>query len=64
MYWIEGKGNNYTIKVGTLDGSSAKVIVNSGDLKKPTGLFYHIEKHRYVLTFANLQCFNCKLVKD
>lgn len=46
VYWIEGKGNNYTIKVGTLDGSSAKVIVNSGDLKKPTGLFYHIEKHR------------------
>lgn len=46
VYWIEGKGNNYTIKVGTLDGSSAKVIVNSADLKKPTGLFYHIEKHR------------------
>lgn len=46
VYWIEGKGNNYMIKVGILDGSLVKVIVNSGDLKKFIGLFYYIEKYR------------------
>ncbi|XP_062572883.1 low-density lipoprotein receptor-related protein 1B-like [Saccostrea cucullata] len=46
IYWIEGLGRNYTIKVGKFDGSPAKVIVNSTNLKKPTGLFYHVEKHR------------------
>jgi hypothetical protein len=46
LYWIEGRGNNYTIKAGTLDGSSEKAIVNSDSLKKPSGLFYHIEKNR------------------
>lgn len=34
------------IKVGILDGSLVKVIVNSGDLKKFIGLFYYIEKYR------------------
>ncbi|XP_056013099.1 low-density lipoprotein receptor-related protein 2-like [Ostrea edulis] len=46
LYWIEGRGNNYTIKTGSIDGSSEKVIVNSDSLKKPTGLFYQIEKNR------------------
>nr|XP_022323721.1 low-density lipoprotein receptor-related protein 1B-like [Crassostrea virginica] len=46
VYWIEGKGNNYTIKVGALDGSSEKVLINNTNLKKPTGLFYHVEKNR------------------